>query len=184
MIKRPITYETVDGETVTEDFWFNLSKIEMLRLEAQVGTGLLGFFQRIANSNDPKLILEEFEKFVLLTYGERSPDGRSHIKTEEAVSAFEQTMAYRQLAWELGTNADKAADFVNGVIPQISEAEVKEMEASAAKMREQMSELEKASGEATLPTRLAPESYQPAAPAFPPPPPATPQEFTLPPEPA
>lgn len=50
-------------------------------------------------------------------YGEKSPDGKRFVKSEELSTAFSQTEAYSQLYMELATDADKAAEFINGVIP-------------------------------------------------------------------
>lgn len=51
------------------------------------------------------------------SYGEKSPDGKRFVKSEELSTAFSQTEAYSQLYMELATDADKAAEFINGVIP-------------------------------------------------------------------
>ena len=56
-------------------------------------------------------------QLVLKAYGQKSPDGKRFIKSEELATEFSQTEAYSQLFMDLATDADKAAAFVNGIMP-------------------------------------------------------------------
>jgi hypothetical protein len=118
MFKKPITYQDFDGRTVTEDFYFNLTKTELLILESQTPGGLAASLERIGKSNDFNLIVSEFVRIVLATYGVRSEDGKRFIKDEQVIKEFQQTNAWDELFWELATKADAAAEFVNGVFPK------------------------------------------------------------------
>ena len=51
-------------------------------------------------------------------YGEKSPDGKRCIKNQELRDAFAQTEAYSDLFMELATDAEAAARFINGIVPQ------------------------------------------------------------------
>ena len=53
-----------------------------------------------------------------LGYGEKSPDGKRFIKNQELRDAFAQTEAYSDLFMELATDAEAAARFINGIVPQ------------------------------------------------------------------
>jgi hypothetical protein len=117
MIKKTVTFEDYNGKTITEDFFFNLSKAELVEMELSQKGGLADFLKEIVASDDGNLILEMFKKIVLLSYGKKSEDGRRFIKTPELREEFEQTGAYSELFIELATNADAAAAFVNGVVP-------------------------------------------------------------------
>ena len=118
MFKKPITYQDFDGRTVTEDFYFNLTKTELLILESQTPGGLAASLERIGKSNDFNLIVSEFVRIVLATYGVRSEDGKRFIKDEQVIKEFQQTNAWDELFWELATKADAAAEFINGVFPK------------------------------------------------------------------
>jgi hypothetical protein len=63
------------------------------------------------------LIVELFKDIILKAYGEKSPDGRRFIKTQELRDGFAQTEAYSELFMELSTDANAAAVFVNGITP-------------------------------------------------------------------
>lgn len=119
MIKKTITYTDYDGNDRTEDFYFNLTKAEVMEMEMMTDGGLQKMIEKIIQTSDTKKIIEIFKGIILKSYGEKSPDGRRFIKNDELRDAFSQTEAYSQLFMELATDAKAATDFVNGVIPQI-----------------------------------------------------------------
>lgn len=117
MLKKTITYTDYDGNKRTEDFYFNLSKAEVTEMELSVDGGLVKMLQKIMADKDGKRIIENFKGLILRAYGEKSPDGKRFIKTQELRDAFSQTEAYSDLFMELSINADAAAEFVNGIVP-------------------------------------------------------------------
>lgn len=121
MIKKTITYTDYDGNNRTEDFYFNLTKAEVMEMEMSTDGGLEKMINKIIQTTDTKKIIEIFKSIILKSYGEKSPDGRRFIKNDELREAFSQTEAYSQLFMELATDAKAATDFVNGVIPQMDD---------------------------------------------------------------
>jgi len=117
MLKKTITYEDYDGNKRTEDFYFNLSKAEVLEMEMGISGGMTQMLNRIIAEQDSERIIKTFKEIILKAYGEKSPDGKRFIKSEELSTAFSQTEAFSQLFMELATDADAAAKFVNGIIP-------------------------------------------------------------------
>lgn len=117
MLKRDITYKDFDGNEVTETFYFNLSRTELVDLELSYDGGLEAAINRIIESKDVKALINEFKRIVLESYGVKSEDGKRFIKNDEVREAFSQTAAYDSLFFELATNADAAADFVKGIVP-------------------------------------------------------------------
>ncbi|MCC8066632.1 MAG: hypothetical protein LIO94_05960 [Clostridiales bacterium] len=73
--------------------------------------------QRIIDAKDAPMLYKMFKELVLLSYGEKSLDGKYFRKSEEISTAFSQTEAYTQLMDQLATDAAFAADFANGVLP-------------------------------------------------------------------
>jgi hypothetical protein len=118
VLKKTITYEDFNGETVSEDFFFHLSKAELVELEMSQKGGLSEALQRIVEAEDGKGIIAEFKNIILSAYGQKSEDGRRFIKNQQLREEFESTEAYSSLFMELVTDADAAAKFVSGVIPQ------------------------------------------------------------------
>ena len=117
MLKKTITYTDYNGNELTEDFYFNLSKAEIMEMEMSTAGGLTEMIQKIVAAQDTPAIIKVFKELILKAYGEKSPDGKRFIKSDEISTAFSQTEAYSQLFMELATDADAAAKFVNGIIP-------------------------------------------------------------------
>lgn len=115
MIKKTITYKTYDGEEVTNDFYFNLNKAELLEWECSYSGGLSKTIEKMSAERDSTKLVPVVKDLVLKAYGEKSLDGKRFIKTPEITAAFTQTEAYAELFMELATNADAAAEFIEGV---------------------------------------------------------------------
>lgn len=121
MLKKTITYTDYNGEERTEDFYFNLTPAEITEMQYEVDGGLEERLKRIVNSKDQPAIIKEFKKLILKAYGEKSPDGKHFMKSEEISNLFAHTEAYSILFMELATDAQKAADFVNAITPKLKE---------------------------------------------------------------
>jgi hypothetical protein len=117
MIKKSITYTDYNGIERTEDFYFNLTKAEVMEMEMSTTGGLAEMIQRIVAAKDQPAIIKIFKDLILKAYGEKSADGKRFMKSDEIRTGFEQTEAYSQLFMELATDADAAAKFVNGIVP-------------------------------------------------------------------
>jgi hypothetical protein len=123
MLKKTITYEDFDGVSQTEEFYFHLSKAELLEMEVTTPGGYGSYLESIVKSvdmKDPlsrKNLVEAFKAIILTAYGKRSDDGKRFIKSETISEEFVQTPAYSQLFWDLLSDADIASDFVNGIMP-------------------------------------------------------------------
>lgn len=118
MLKKTMTYIDYNGTERTEDFYFNLSKAELMEMELSVNGGLAEMLQNIVNAQDSPAIIKTFKEIILKAYGRKTPDGRGFEKSEELSRAFSQTEAYSDLFMLLATNAEEAAKFVNGIVPQ------------------------------------------------------------------
>jgi hypothetical protein len=121
MHKRSITYTDFNGTEVTEDFYFNLSKADIVKMQLSEKVGLREHMQEVVRSNDGPKIVELFEKIVLMSYGERSPDGRYFTKNQEIRDRFASTGAYSDLFVLLATDAAAAAEFINATMPSPKE---------------------------------------------------------------
>ena len=119
MLKKTITFTDFDGNERTEDHYFNLNKAEVIKWLTTSGDYTLDkVLERLSTERNGKKIMEIFEGLIKLSYGKKSVDGRKFEKSEEIWNDFYQTEAYSILFTELVTNAKKAADFVNKIIPK------------------------------------------------------------------
>ena len=117
MLKKTITYPDYNGNDRTEDFYFNLTKAEIMEMEMSTSGGLTEMIQRVVASQDAPTIVKIFKDLVLRSYGQKSLDGKRFIKNDQLREEFSQTEAYSILFMELATDADAAAKFVNGIMP-------------------------------------------------------------------
>ncbi len=116
MLKKTITYTDYDGVERTEDFYFNLSKAELIRMECGVKGGLTKKLEEISKSADPTQIMPVFEDIILKSYGKKSDDGKFFRKSAELSEEFSQSEAYSELMVELIRDETAASNFVNGLI--------------------------------------------------------------------
>lgn len=114
---RKITYTDYNGNTRTEDFYFNINKSEVTKMEMGVDGGYGNMLKRIIETKNGPMIMETFNKLILQSYGVKSLDGKRFEKSPELAAAFEQSEAYNVLFMELVTDAKKGAEFVNAVLP-------------------------------------------------------------------
>ena len=121
MLKKAITYTDYNGLERTEDFYFNLTKAEIMEMELSTTGGLSETINKIVSSKDAPAIIKIFKDLVLKAYGEKSPDGKRFMKEDAdgrpLYPKFRDTEAYSIMFMELATDADKAAEFINGIIP-------------------------------------------------------------------
>ena len=117
MLKKTITYHDYNGVEYTQDFYFNLSKAEIMEMEMGTTGGLAEMITKIVAAQDAPAIIKIFKDLILKSYGEKSADGKRFIKSDEISTAFTQTEAYSELFMDLATDAEAAAAFVNGIIP-------------------------------------------------------------------
>ena len=60
MLKKTITYTDYNGSERTEDFYFNLSKAEIMEMELSTTGGLAEMIQKIVSAQDSPAIIKIF----------------------------------------------------------------------------------------------------------------------------
>lgn len=118
MLKKTVTYTDYNGVQRTEDFYFNLSKAELMEMELGTTGGFAEKMRAIVASNDGPTIMRIFKEILLKAYGEKSDDGKRFVKSSEISASFEQTEAYSQIFMELVTDADKSSEFIIAIMPK------------------------------------------------------------------
>lgn len=118
MLKKTIKYTDLDGNVITEDFYFNLNKAEIAEMGfGPEGGSLMDQFKEIVKAEDTGRILAAFKMIVSKAYGQRSEDGKSFTKSKELSEWFLGTDAYSELFMELIQDANLASAFVRGIMP-------------------------------------------------------------------
>lgn len=143
MIKKTIKYTDYAGKEQVGEFYFNMSKGELVLLEMSAvdenTEGMNDKLNRLITSRNGKEIADTFKEIVDLSYGERTVD-QTRFQKEDAdgkslAVRFRSTGAYSELIYELATDAEKGAEFINGLMPQNLRDEVNK-EVSSLSARE------------------------------------------------
>lgn len=121
MIAKTVKYKDFNGVDREEKFFFNLTQAEVTEMELSINGGLGECIKRIVAASDTPQIIKVFKELLLKSYGEKSLDGKRFRKVDDngvpLSIAFSETEAYSTLFMELATDDEKAAEFVNGIMP-------------------------------------------------------------------
>lgn len=117
MIKQTITYTDYNGNERTEEYWFNLSKAELLRLETTTKGAFQKMLENAVASEDNYRIIEVFEDLIKHSIGMKTLDGKYFKKSKEFTEDFMQSEAYSTLLFDLLQDVDKANAFIRGIMP-------------------------------------------------------------------
>lgn len=148
MFKKTMTFDDLDGNAVTQTFYFNYNKKEIAELIE------FGAIQKFADPNKEYLPLEValaklstpveesglsevennrqayaiFENLILDAYGVKGADNVSFDKTPELRNYWSNHLAYVEMIFEFIGNADLASQFIEGCLPgKLVDAAKKEM---------------------------------------------------------
>lgn len=132
MLPKEITYTDFNGEEKKETFYFNLTEAELAKMQLSSTASLDVMIKNLIETDDREKIVEIFDKIILMSYGERSIDGK-YFKKEDSIRGkyaddFKASGAYNALFMELVTDTNAVTDFINGILP----AKLKEMNAANA----------------------------------------------------
>ena len=114
MIKKTIKYTDYNGVEHVEDFYFNLTRSEIVEMEMSVPGGMIQALGNMSVEKDQPQMLKIIKDFILKSYGEKSSDGKRFIKSAEMQEAFSQTEAYSELFMEMMGDMNKALAFLEG----------------------------------------------------------------------
>lgn len=118
MYKITRKYEDFNGVEKEEDFYFNLSKAEILKMELSEDGGMDQRLNRLVKTKDMKEAIKVFEGLLLLSYGVKTDDGRFE-KSDALRAKFASSAAYSEIYFELATDPEKAQKFVDGIVPKM-----------------------------------------------------------------
>lgn len=117
MFVKTIDYKDFDGNERSEDFYFNLTQSEILKLETSLNGGLTSYMGLMVQKQSQPDIMSLFEKIIDASYGVKSLDGRTFTKTPEALADFKATAAYDKFFMEICMDEAKASEFLLKIMP-------------------------------------------------------------------
>lgn len=124
MYTMDFVYENYFGETVKETCRFQLTRPEVMEITTSVKGGFEAAAQKMVESHDEAAMFNNFQTIIAKSYGEISPDGRRFVKSPELSQGFLQTPMYEQLFDKLISDPVFQCEFITGLVPKDSQAEV------------------------------------------------------------
>lgn len=131
MLTKTITYTDFNDNERTEDFYFHLSEREIMNLHTKYDGGLDGAIEAMVQSNDIHELLAVLQEIILLSYGVKSADGKSFVKSDEVKQQFEYSAAFSELYLDLLSDEQNAVDFIKNLLPTKAQKRIEELEAEA-----------------------------------------------------
>lgn len=133
MIKKTISYTDYNDREQKEDFYFNLSKGELMLMEISAvdnkTLSLENKLEMIGKARSGIDVANLLEEIVGKAYGVKTPDGSKFEKSAAILSDFRSSGAYSELIYELtvslATDGKAAGEFINGLIPSKMAEEIK-----------------------------------------------------------
>lgn len=123
MLTKAITYTDYNGNKKTKNFYFNLTRTELAKMELTNKAGMEETIKQMINEDDREKIIDLFETLVLGSVGEKSADGERFEKSDKIRQDFINHPAYDILFMELISDSKSMADFINAILPSdIAEA--------------------------------------------------------------
>lgn len=122
MIKKEVTFKNLEGKEVKETLRFNLTKADLIRMEAHSYQGLEDRLHTIIANYEADhdvgkgAIFDFFEELIKQSYGVVK-DG-VFVKDPVQTARFMASEAYSEFILQLMSNENAAAEFVSGIIPK------------------------------------------------------------------
>ena len=123
MYKITRKFEDYNGVEKEQDFYFNLTKADLLKMELSEEGGLDKRLDHLVKTKDMKEAIKVFEGLLLMSYGVKTADG-GFVKSDAEIAKFVSSAAYPEIYWELATNPEEADKFIKGVVPKIEASSI------------------------------------------------------------
>lgn len=149
MYPKKIKFEDYNGVQHEQTFLFNMTETELTKMQYSSEGNFQEYVQKLVETKNEGEIIKLIEKFVVMSYGEKSADGQRFVKVapdgHKLGQDFIQTEAYNVLFMELATDANAAVDFITGILPakvrgQITPQQIAEVKAGGVPQIAQSSE--------------------------------------------
>lgn len=121
MHKEVITYTDIDGNERTEEFRFSITKAELFTMQNEHVGGLAEYLQKILDAKDTDKMLKFFNWILLESYGEKTPDGRAFMKSDEIKHMFKCSVAYDIIYEKMLNDPDYAMKFLEETLPKVEQ---------------------------------------------------------------
>ena len=120
MLKQRVVYTGFEGESITEDLYFNLTRMDLVELNAKYGDGdMAKHIQEIQDKKDVVALYRVLKDIILQAYGVKSEDGKRFIKNDTVREEFSESLAFAQLIEDFHETDKTMTAFITGITSQI-----------------------------------------------------------------
>lgn len=117
MLRKEVEYKDFDGNDRKDVLWFHLNEVEITEMDLETSGGLVKYMESIIDTKDVNRLITIFKDLLIRSYGERSMDGKHFYKDDKIRNEFVSSAAYPVLYMEMVSDANKAVEFINGIVP-------------------------------------------------------------------
>lgn len=123
MLSETVKYKDFNGDPCVETLHFNLTYDNLtdnLDLIAQYRDieRRLGGVTRELEPHEVSEVLQFVKRFLRLSYGIKSDDGKKHRKNDEIWEDFQSSAVYDTFLWSLFQDLNKLDKFLSGILPE------------------------------------------------------------------
>lgn len=116
VLKKAITYQNLDGEEVTEEFHFQLTKAEVAERALIEGSGYADRLKALSVETDGAKIIKHFKEILESAVGRR--EGQLFIKNDDVRNHFMFSGAYDVFFMDLLEEKDSGAEIIKAMLPK------------------------------------------------------------------
>ena len=117
MYKKVIQCEDFDGNMQTYTMYFNLTKKELMKMDASFDGGILPFLDKLNKEKNPKDLMAFVDSLIDTAYGVKT-DSNKFIKSKEILDDFKASPQYDEYYYQMLTTEGEADEFIDRVFPR------------------------------------------------------------------
>lgn len=122
MYIQKIKYTSFDDEDVTEEAMFSMTEAEFAEYNYTKEGGLDNYIKEMQKNKSGKEYVQLIKDLILLSYGQKSADGRRFIKVtpdgRRLADDFYQSQAYSEMFMMIAQDEKKFEAFFKGILPK------------------------------------------------------------------
>lgn len=114
-VKKTISYTNLDGEKVSEDWWFSLGQTDMIEMDVTHMKDREEFLAAIVKDNNTRNLLDLWKDMLFKAVGRR--EGNYLVKDGQILKEFVGSGAYEALYEEIANSDDAGWSFFQTMMP-------------------------------------------------------------------
>lgn len=114
-VKKTISFADLDGNSVSEDWYFSLGKTDVLDMDLVHHEDVAAYLTQIMKDRDSRKLLEVWRELLFRSVAKR--EGKMLVKDESVLREFRYGGAFEQFFSEIIESEDAGAQFFMSIMP-------------------------------------------------------------------